>query len=67
MTTMEKQALQYVRNTAGGATLDAFMDDHEPIGPLLWRELTDAGLAQVSPGGRVIVTEAGQRLLAVPA
>ena len=67
MTPMEKQALEYVRNTAGGATLGDFMEDHAPIGPALWRALTSAGVAEVSPGGRIVIMEAGRRLLGVPA
>lgn len=34
-----KQALRYVRNTNGGATLADFIEDHEPIGDQLWRDL----------------------------
>jgi len=66
MTPMEMTALEYVRNTAGGATLDAFVDDHEPIGTILWRKLTSAGVAEVSPGGRVVLTEKGRQMLGVP-
>lgn len=29
-------ALEYVRNTNGGATIATFVEDHEPIGERLW-------------------------------
>lgn len=74
---MERQALEYVRNTAGGATLGNFLEDHDPVGPLLWRSLSDKGLA-IDPdadgviggdtlGGVVTITELGAAVLAQPA
>ena len=32
-------ALQYVKNTNGGATVKHFMEDHEPVGVHLWMDL----------------------------
>lgn len=39
MTPQAKAALEYVRNAGGNATSDSFMEDHEPIGHALWKEL----------------------------
>jgi predicted ThiF/HesA family dinucleotide-utilizing enzyme len=35
------RALQYILNTAGCATKTNFIDDWEPIGPLLWDEIRE--------------------------
>lgn len=59
MNTTTRRALEYVRNTGGQATLKHFGDDHEPIGPLLWRDLTEHGYVRVDSAGRIHLTEAG--------
>jgi hypothetical protein len=55
---MLKQALQYVKNTGGCATKEIFMDDHEPIGQLLWDDLS--GLVTINTDGYVVLTQAGE-------
>lgn len=50
---LEKTALEYVKNSNGGATLDHFLEDHEPIGPQLWGSLKKFGLVYEDEGGRV--------------
>ena len=60
--TPETRALQYIFNTNGGATLANFHEDHEPIGPQLWAELTQKGLA-CEDSGRVVLTQAGVKIL----
>ena len=39
LNSLHLQALQYVRNTNGGAHLRHFVEDFEPIGHQLWDEL----------------------------
>jgi hypothetical protein len=39
MSTPHKECLEYVRNTNGGATVDTFVEDWEPMGWRLWDEL----------------------------
>lgn len=59
LTPSAARALRYVINTAGGATLAHFMEDHEPIGRLLWDELLVRGLVRQDADGTVLATEAG--------
>ena len=59
------QALQYVKNTNGGATKAHFMDDHKPIGPMLWDDLSSAGYVRTDKNGRIFLTEEGDAALAV--
>lgn len=56
-------ALRYVKNTNGGATPLHFMEDHNPIGAALWRQITDKGYATTSPEGRIMLTTRGAELL----
>lgn len=66
LTDMQLKALQYVENTDGGATLDAFNEDHDPVGPLLWNALLARGLVRLGAEGIVYTTEAGIDYLANP-
>lgn len=67
MTTTQRKALEYVRNTNGGATVVHFMEDHEPIGERLWKPLLDGGLVRVNEDGRIHLTKAGTAELAAAA
>ena len=60
----ERRALQYVKNTNGGATKAHFMEDHEPIGERLWVALDNAGMVRVDGNGRIHTTERGDVELA---
>lgn len=51
------QYLQYVKNTGGNATVAAFDDDWEPIGPKLRADLMPAYI--VEKNGKLDLTEAG--------
>lgn len=64
LTLQQRAALEYVRNTAGHATFNMFVEDHEPIGPQLWGDLNTLGLVRADEQDRVILTEAGQTELA---
>lgn len=57
-----KRALEYVRNTGGNATVAHFDDDHEPIGPLLRKEIMPA-FVMVDGNGKLMLTEAGENEL----
>ncbi len=59
----DKCALEYVRNTAGNATLAIFKDDHDPIGDHLWTRLSGAGLVVVNEQGKVVLTDDGVKAL----
>ena len=68
-----KAALQYVRNTNGGATRAHFFEDHEPVGPLLWDDLSypcalacerrRPGYVRTDEAGRIHLTAAGDHAL----
>jgi len=58
-----RQALQYVRNTNGGATLDNFLEDHEPIGKELWQELRHNLYVFEDMNGRIRLTDSGNAAL----
>lgn len=62
MNKMTKNALQYVKNTNGGATKKKFIEDHEPIGKMLWDDLR--GMIREDDHGRIWLTEAGDTALA---
>lgn len=53
---MIKQACEYIRNTGGNATVAAFDDDHEPIGPMLRGDLMPR-YAEVIDGKLVLTAE----------
>lgn len=61
LTRMALNALQYVVNTNGNATVAIFDDDHDPIGPSLRAELMPAFVAEVN--GRLRLTPAGEEAL----
>jgi hypothetical protein len=61
---MLRTALEYVRNTNGGATRAHFFEDHEPVGGLLWNDLSNRGLVTTDSDGRIKPTEEGLAALA---
>lgn len=61
-----RQAVEYVRNTNGGATKANFIEDFEPIGELLWEQVTKADLVFIHPNGKISLTVAGQAELSEP-
>lgn len=63
LTNIEHRALEYVRNTGGGATRAHFMDDHDPVGERLWTALSDRGLVRTDERGRIHPTDTGLALL----
>lgn len=63
MGTTKLNALRYVKNTAGGARKSMFIEDHDPIGNLLWDDLAAAGLVCENAEGAVVLTDAGMAAL----
>ena len=63
MNDMQKQALRYVKNTGGGATKEHFVEDHEPIGDLLWNEIFTQGWVTSNNDGKIILTHLGEEAL----
>lgn len=57
------QALQYIRNTAGNATVANFVEDWEPVGGIEWDLLTRQYLAQ-EKDGKIYLTDRGEQRLA---
>lgn len=57
-----KQYLQYVHNTNGGASVANFVEDYEPIGGMVWNELVSRGLAE-ERDGRIHLTPLGEEAL----
>lgn len=47
LTDMEVRAVQYVVNAGDGATVRAFIDDHEPVGMTLLKRLTSGGYVKI--------------------
>lgn len=61
-----KNALEYVRNTNGGAGLTNFLEDWEPIGDRLWVLLTEAQpepLVRLNEDRRAVLTPEGKAAL----
>ena len=54
-------ALQYVKNTNGGATKENFFDDHDPIGKMLWKDIS--GMVMEDENGKIWLTKFGQEVL----
>jgi phage FluMu gp28-like protein len=65
LTAQERQALGYVINTGGNATIAIFDEDHEPIGPML-RERLMPDLIAVGEDGKLAVTQRGHAALLEP-
>lgn len=67
LTPQARKALEYVRNSGGGATVSNFFEDHEPIGDMLWQEIRrDHSLVTQDRDGRLLLTEAGRAALDAP-
>jgi hypothetical protein len=62
MTQNELDALQYVVNTGYNATVEAFDDDFEPVGPLLRANLMPRYMV-VNDQDKIQLTEDGVRAL----
>jgi len=58
-----KQALQYIKNTNGGATVAIFIEDWEPVGGMEWDLLIMQELAE-ERDGRIYLTKRGEDKLA---
>ena len=59
----QRRALEYVKNTNGGATQAYFIDDHAPIGEILWRDIEGSGFAKVNAAGFIELTKLGEAAL----
>lgn len=63
LTNMQLNILAYVAATGGNATVEQFDEDHEPIGPLLRRDLLPEFI-MLDRNGRLQLTSAGMFALA---
>jgi hypothetical protein len=59
---MLKSALQYVRNTGGGATVEIFIEDHDPIGKTMWSELNKLNAVKIVDN-KIYLSDIGDSLL----
>ncbi len=55
------KALQYIKNTGGNVTKAIFMDDHEPIGHLLWKDVSP--MVDESTEGTLTVNAEGEKFI----
>ena len=67
LTPTARRALEYVLNTKGNATIERFDEDHEPIGPMLRKEIMPAfvdvdhnGSLRLTSRGFSVLTDEGQ-------
>lgn len=58
-----QDALQYVANTNGGASVRNFIDDFEPIGKLMWGTMAAANYVWVDDVGKIWLTDTGKAKL----
>jgi hypothetical protein len=56
------QALQYVKNTNGGATVENFIEDWSPIGSEVWDSLLAKGYVTIRDG-KIYLTTIGEKML----
>ncbi len=59
------KSLRYIKNTNGGAKLHNFIEDHDPIGMLLWTDLHNQNvkLVREDEDGRLWLTTEGEEAL----
>lgn len=55
-----KQALAYISNTGGSPTIEQFDDDHDPVGPMLRKELKAAWMVYECDGKIHLDSEYGE-------
>lgn len=60
---LDKAPLQYVRNMNGGATRAHFLEDHGPIGEMLWQRIVNSGLVRQDENGRIFLADEGNAAL----
>lgn len=58
---MTNEYLRYILLSAGGATVENFVEDFEPIGAIIWGELVEKGLVYVDKG-RIKLSDKGHRV-----
>jgi len=63
MTANDAKFLNYIRNTNGGATVQGFVEDWEPIGRQVWNDLVHRGLVTLDDLGHIYLTELGVHVL----
>lgn len=63
LNSIQKRALQHVKNTNGGATKANFIEDHDPIGNELWADLHEGGYVTANSSGIIYLTDAGNLAL----
>jgi hypothetical protein len=59
MSSLKEQALQYVKNTNGGATKENFIEDFAPVGQMLWDDLK--GIICIDSNGHIFLTSAKEQ------
>lgn len=54
------QALKWVRNARGGATVENLLEDFSPIGEMLWDDMLKYELAEADADQLITLTAAGE-------
>lgn len=60
---MQQRALEYVRNTNGGATVNYFIVDFEPVGEKIWKDLKDNEWVREDDNLNIFLTAKGIKAL----
>jgi hypothetical protein len=63
MIAQHKTCLQNILNSNGGATVDNFVEDWEPIGWRLWDDLAELGYVTVDRYEKIRLTAEGLKAL----
>ena len=63
VTGMQREALEYVRNTQGNASVARFIEDFDPVGAQLWKDLIVKGLVIDVQGVSIVLTTMGRKVL----
>lgn len=60
-----RRALQYIKNTGGNCPVNAFLEDHEPIGQRLLDDLRQypERLWTLNTSGHMVLTPAGENAI----
>lgn len=60
MNPLLQKAVEYIRNTGGSPAIKQFDDDHEPVGPMLRKELKGAWMVYEHDGKIMLDPEYGE-------
>lgn len=56
-----RKFLEYIKNSAGGATKENFIEDYEPVGQLVWSDLVEQRLVRIQ-NDKIYLTAKGKEI-----